>query len=161
MASETENIIAFLFKRSGKEQISHSEFYLTLSLDLNWFTPDTAKQFVEMAIKKKYLSKIKDTLKPTFDVNQIKVPVGFQPSKTVFEEKKSEERKEVLRTILERITEKTGLSEKDLWEKIKSIAKDKNITNEVAALLVGKEYEVPLEDFLDEIEEKLFTENKE
>jgi hypothetical protein len=161
MPSEIENIIAFLFKRSGKEQISHSEFYLTLSMNLNWFTPDTAKQFVEMAIKKKYLSKNKDQLKPTFDVAQIKVPVGFHPSKTVFEKKKSEEKQEILQEIISKFSEKTDLDEDAFLERIVSVAKEKNITNEIAALLIGREYDVSLEEIFNKIEEKLLTENKE
>ena len=56
MNSEWEIIIAFLFKRSGREELSFSDLYLTLSIDLNWFTPEDAKAFVNMAIKQKLLT---------------------------------------------------------------------------------------------------------
>ena len=45
--SEMRIIIAFLFKRSGKEEMSPSELYLPLSMDLQWFTPNQAKEFVD------------------------------------------------------------------------------------------------------------------
>ena len=78
--SEVEIIFAFLFKRSGKEEMSLSELYLPLSIDLNWFTPNKAKDLVNFAIKKKILIKKGDVLTPAFDFKMVDVPVGFHPS---------------------------------------------------------------------------------
>ena len=57
MNSEEETIIAFVFNRSGQKEIDYSKFYLTLSLNLNWFTPEDAKSFVNQAIKHELLIK--------------------------------------------------------------------------------------------------------
>ena len=121
MVSETEIILAFLFKRSGKEELSFSNLYLNLSMDLNWFTPDDAKAFVNMAIKNNLLTQKGELTKPTFDFKQIVVPVGFFPSKTVFGEKEVEiiEEKEILSKIVQRIAEKTKITDKEILEKIK------------------------------------------
>ena len=139
MTSEVETIIAFLFKRSGKEELTPSDLYLPLSMDLQWFTPNQAKTFVNMALQQKLLIKKDGKLKPSFDYGKIVVPVGFRPSKQPLEEK----------------------DEKSAIEKIKDIEKEKNVRPEIAALLVGKEYDIDVDDCFDEIEEKIFRGNKE
>jgi hypothetical protein len=162
MTSEVETIIAFLFKRSGKKELTPSDIYLPLSMDLQWFTPNQAKTFVNMALQQKLLIKNEGKLKPSFDYEKIVVPVGFRPSKEPIEEKEvKEEKLDAIKTIMARIVEKTGQDEKSIIEKIKDIEKEKNIRPEVAVLLISKEYAVDVDDCFDEIEENLFRESKE
>ena len=163
MVSESEAIIAFLFKRSGKEKMSFSDLYLTLSMELNWCPPEAAKTFVDTAVKQKLLSKNDEIVKPNFDIDKISVPLGFRPSKKIFEEKeitKLDKEKDIAKTLLRRIAENTGLDEKKIINEVKEIEREKNITFEVAALLVGKNHDVLLGTFYDIIEEKL-RENRE
>ena len=89
MFSDAETIIAFIFRRIGKTEIEYSELYLTLSMDLNWFTPDNAKTFINKAIEKKLLEKKDGIIMPCFDIKKINVQLGFYPSKTLFKEKTS------------------------------------------------------------------------
>jgi len=164
MSSETEIIVAFLFKRSGKEKLKLSELYLPLSMDLKWFPPKQAKDFVKRAVEQKLLVKKGGSLKPTFDCEKIIIPVGFQPSKQSLEEKKErvkKEKRDMMKIIINRVVEKTDLIEQDVVEKIKAVEKEKNITSEAATLLVGKEYDIPLEDCFEEIEDKIFRESRE
>jgi len=159
MDSEKEIILSFLFKRSGKESLKFSDLYLALSMDLNWFTPADAKTFVNMALDEKLLTKKGDLIKPSFDVYKIDVPIGFYPSKLVFEGKKeklSKKNEDVLNKIVKQIVEETDLSEQQVTEKINLIAKEKNITEEVAALLICKEHDIKFYDFIEDIEEKIF-----
>lgn len=157
MSSDADIIIAFLFKRSGKEELSFSDLYLNLSMELNWFTPDDAKNFVNTSIKQKLLLKKGDLIKPNFDFNKIVVPVGFKPSKSVFVEKEFEIVKEnyILDKIVQTIIEKTKLNENQIIEDITNIAKERNLTKEVAALLFGKEHDIIFEDCYKEIEKRL------
>ena len=67
MNSEAKTIIAFLFKRSGKKEMIQSEFYLTLSMDLKWFTPKKAKDFTNWSLKNNILLKSEGVLKPNFN----------------------------------------------------------------------------------------------
>lgn len=158
MESETKIIIAFLFKRSGKEKLNYSDLYLTLSMNLNWFTPDEAKVLVDNALKQKLLTQKDKLIKPNFNIDEIIIPVGFRPSKQV-SKKKTPEKHNTLTAMIKRITENTDFDEDTIMKKIKMIESEKCITREVAALLVGKEYKISLEDFLEEIEKNLFTEN--
>ncbi len=162
MTSELETILAFLFKRSGKEELTPSDLYLPLSMDLQWFSPNQAKTFVNMALQQKLLIKKEGKLSPSFDYEKIVVPVGFRPSKKPIEEKEiKEEKLDVVKTIMALIVEKTGQDEQSVIKKIKDIEKGKNVSLEVAALLVSKEYDVNVDDCFDEIEENLFRESKE
>jgi hypothetical protein len=157
MTSDTEIIIAFLYKRSGKEELSYSNLYLNLSMDLKWFTPEDAKAFVNMSIKQKLLIKKGDLIKPSFDINHIVVPVGFIPSKNIFEKKEVEAIKDedLLEKIVRQIVEKTKLEEKKVIGKIEDIANERNLTKEVAALLFGKNYNILFQEFYEQIEGKI------
>ena len=164
MPSESEIIIAFLFKRSGKSQLSYSELYLALSMDLNWFTPDDAKVFVDSSLKNDLLAKKGDLIQPNFEYDTIVVPVGFTPSGQVFEgkiEKQVEKKSDIFDKIIKRLVKETKLDEEKIKEKIHKISNEKDITAELAALLFSKECNVSTEVFLKDVEKSIFKENKE
>jgi hypothetical protein len=157
MPSDAEIIIAFLYKRSGKEELSFSDLYLNLSMELNWFTPIDAKAFVNMSIKQKLLIEKGDLVKPNFDINKIVVPIGFIPSKNIFEKKEVKviEDEDFFKKIIRQIVDKTKLDEKQIIGKIEDIANERNLTIEVAALLLGKDYNILFEEFYIQIEERI------
>jgi hypothetical protein len=158
MTSDAKTIIAFLFKRSGKTELGFSEMYLTLSMGLNWFTPDGAKAFVNNALKHKLLLKKDNLVKPGFEINKINVPLGFYPSGKFFEEESEVppvKEKKVLDEIVKEIAENTKIEKNKIVQKIKKLEQQKNIVPEVAALLVGKEYDIDLEEFHKKIEEEI------
>jgi len=160
MDSEVKIILTFIFKRSGKQKLTFSDLYLTLSIDLNWFTPEDAKKFVNEALEKKFLTKKRDLIMPSFDTEKVSVPVGFYPSKQVFIEEESIEIKEeadLLSLIVKRIAEILNAKEQDILNKIKKIEEEKNVTTEVAALILGKENNLDLSEFFEKIESKIFT----
>jgi hypothetical protein len=159
MSSEAQNIIAFVFKRSGKKEMSYSDFYLTLSVDLKWFTPKDAKAFTNQIVKQKLLKKKEENVKPAFEINKIEVPLGFYPSKQILEQKESNSKikeKDIFTDIVNEIISKTGKKEEEILEKIKSTEKEKNITKEIAAILVGKDFGISSNNYFDEVEEKIF-----
>ena len=158
MDSEKEVIISFIFKRSGKKELSFSEFYLTLSIDLNWFTPDDAKNLTKEMIKNGLILEEKEKITPGFDISNIKIPASFRPSKQVFNEVKKEKticEVDVLSKIIGKIAEKTDRDEKNVLEDVKEIAEGRNITIEVAALIFGKEFDIIFDDLYEEIEQKI------
>lgn len=162
MSSEEEIIIAFLFKRSGKKELPLSELSLTLSMDLKWFTPSFAKKFIMSAIQKGLLHEKNGMLSPLFNIDSVMIPFGFHPSQKRLEEiEPTQDKKRVLEKIIDFIAEETGKDRKEIAETIEGIGKEKNIIFEVAALLLGKQLNVELKGFLEEVELKIFTENTE
>ena len=162
MNHEAENIITFLFKRSGKKTMTFSEIYLTLSMDLNWFTPQDAKTFVNTAIQQKLLTKKDDMIRPGFDIQNIQIAVGFQPSKTILkkeetQKKTTEEKQELINLMIAEIAKQTKNKKEKIKSEIQKTSEEKNIKPEVAALLVGKQHNLLLESFFKQVEEKTFT----
>jgi len=158
MVSEEEIIIAFVFERSGKNEMLFSEFYLTISMDLNWFTPDDAKALSNNFIKNKFLIKTKESVKPGFDVSKIKVPLGFYPSKQILEKKEpvnNSIERDLFTDILDEIAAKAKKNKEELLEKINKIQEEKNITKETAALMVGKDFEIDLTAYFEKVEEEI------
>jgi len=157
MDSEAKIIIAFLFKRSGKKELNASELYLPLSMELQWFSPNESKAFINRALKQKLLTKKGEQVSPNFDYENIVTPIGFRPSKQAMEKKKEtiKEKQDVMKIIIERILEKTALDEQGVIEKINTVGQQRHITKEVAAALIGKEMDVYLDDCFEEIEKTL------
>jgi hypothetical protein len=163
MNDECKIIIAFVFNRAGKKALSFSEFYLTLSMGLNWFTPDDAKTFTKNAIANSLLKEEKEKVKPNFNIDEIRVPTGFYPSEHALQQKefikeKIEKKQDenILDITVEKIVEKSNLDKETILKQIKEIEKEKNITTEIAALLVGKEYNLVFDDILEKIEKRFF-----
>ncbi|UCD13097.1 MAG: DUF2240 family protein [Thermoplasmatales archaeon] len=161
MEFEEKIIIAFLFKRSGKNKLKESEIYLPLSLELGWFSAKEARQFVDHALEQKLLIKKDGGLTPSFSVEKINVPIGFSPSKTIFMKKDKGEKNNVMYAIVHRIGEKTNRYPEEIVDEVIQKASEKNILPEVAALLVAKDHNIDIEDILEHVENKILRENEE
>jgi hypothetical protein len=164
MVSEEEIIIAFLFKRSGKRELHISDLYLSLSMELNWFSPSDAKAFVNQAIEKKLLVKKDHVVQPHFRYETINIPVGFQPSQEYAHEQdpyRPGKQLDAIKKIIQRIAKETKLDEHSIINQIEKITREKNIDRRVASLLIGKKYGIFLNDCYEEIESGIFKENKE
>jgi hypothetical protein len=157
MDTEAKIIIAFLFNRSGKQALKESELYLPLSMELGWFSTKEAQEFVAYAVAQGLLVKKGGTLTPNFPVDTITIPVGFAPKMKTFAKKKGEPTEEsIVEHIASQISEKTGRDKKEVLEEITTIASEKNILPEVAALFVARTYDLPLEEWYDKVETSLF-----
>jgi len=126
-------------------------------MNLQWFSPNESKAFVTRALTQKLLTKKGEWLSPNFDYEDIVIPAGFRPSKQSMEKKKEaiKEKQDVMKIIIGRILEKTDLDEQGAIEKINTVGQQRRITKEVAATLVGKEFDIYLDDCFEEIEKTL------
>lgn len=157
---EQRIIIAFIFKRSGKTKLKDSEVYLPLSIELGWFSTKDAQEFIEFAIKEKLLVKEDEMLSPTFDIEEINIPIGFFPTKSKYKKNDEESSETLIENIIVRIIEKTNLSKEEILKSMTDIQKEKKIIPEVAVLMFAKTYGINLDDFLDQVEEIIFKENE-
>jgi hypothetical protein len=159
MNSEEEIVISFVFKRSGKDKITVSQFCLTLSLDLKWFSPRESKEFLERAVKNQLVLKNDNMLTTNFDFKKTNIPLGFQPSHNCLNIN-SNESQGAYDNIISCIMEKTKKAKHPIIDEIKKIAEEKKINQEVAALLLCEEYNIKIDKFLNEIEVDLFKESE-
>ncbi len=164
MNHEKKIVLAFIYKRTGKEALSFSEMYLTISMNLNWCSPKEAKNFIKNCIEKNLLIEEKDVLKPNFKLEDVDIPVGFKPSANFFEKKingKPDGKKlESKNNLISLIAKKTDKSIEEINEEINVISSEKNLFFDVAALLYAKEYDIELEKFIKDTEESVFIQNK-
>ncbi len=138
--------VAVPFKRKGKEALKESEFVLALSIDLNWFNPEQAKNILGNAEKAGLIKRDGDLVKPTFDLNSIEIPSGFKPDSSIFE------RKTIFDRVIERIIAGTGMEKRRVISLINKKQEElsKLVVIEVSAILVALEHGVAVDDLIDE-----------
>jgi len=154
MDSEVKIIIAFLFNRSGKTELTDSELYLPLSMELGWLSAKESQEFIDYAIKQELLIKKNGALQPNFPLEKITIPLGFIPSKKLFSKKEADEFKEehIIDEIVIQISTLSSHSQREIFEEIKQEQKEKNLFLEVAALYVARKYNVDITDWYESVE---------
>ncbi len=160
MESEAKKIISFIFKRSGKIQLEKSEFYLTLSVDLNWFSPGEAKNFMRYVIKQNLLKEINTTLEPNFDINNISIPFGYSPqidSYKINDIKNKKKTIDITDIILKKLDYNSS-EKKKIVDNIVNISNEKNIYSNVASLLFFRGLNLKLSDYIKIAENQIIIE---
>ncbi|MCA1813356.1 MAG: DUF2240 family protein [Halobacteriales archaeon] len=84
--SELRRVVAFAFRRKGKEAMPRNEFKYLLSLDLNWYPPQQAAQLAERAVQAGLLTQEGEELRLAFDTGQVELPMGFRGSEAALRE---------------------------------------------------------------------------
>lgn len=145
--------LAYLFQTKGKDTLSEKELILSASMDLGWFSPDEAKQLVDICLELKLLNKTEDGLKPNFDYRVITLPIDFKPSKKILQ---LESQEPLLLSIIRNIHEKTQLGRENIMAEINKKQNALDVEIEVAAILVAKKYDADISGFLREAEAEIF-----
>lgn len=76
--SELRRVVAFAFRRKGKDALPRNEFKYLLSLDLNWYDPKQAAQLAERAVQAGLLTAQGEELRLAFDTGEVELPMGFR-----------------------------------------------------------------------------------
>jgi len=145
--SQLKQIIAFLFRRKGSDVLSEKEFSLSLSMDMHWFSPKESAKLIEKALCSKLLIKTEKGLKPNFDYKKIEIPLDFKPSKDILEYKE-----DVFLSIVNEVSEKTGIDKKNIIAEINRCQDELNIEIEAVALLLARKHNIDVSKFLDDVE---------
>ena len=153
MNTEEQIIIAFIFKRSGKNALKESEIYLPISIELGWFSTKESHEFITYALQQHLLIKKDGLLSPNFDIEKIRIPIGFSPSTKTFSIMDSiEENKSIKNDIVKKIAEDKNQDYEHIMNQINQIAFEKNILPAVAALLVAKQNNIDIKEHITSIE---------
>ena len=130
-----------------------------LSIDLNWFSPNKANHFINLAVEKGLLKKTNNILEPNFEINNINIPFGYYPNKSKFNFNNL--KKEIQENdIKEIIFKKYNISkdkQNEISENINKISKEKNIHQNVASLLVFKNLNVKISEYIKLAEDQIFN----
>ena len=145
--------VAMPFRKRGKNVLTTSEFIFALSLDLGWFSPEQAKEFLNKAKNDGLISIKDDEIKPNFDFKIIEIPLGFKPD--------LKREQSIFERIIDRIV-MGGLSRKKAIALVNE--KQERMFNlseiDVSALLVAKERDVDVDDLIDEAYQSLIDQKQ-
>ena len=141
--------LAYLYQRKGKDVLSQKELVLSASMDLGWFSPDDAKQLIDVCLELKLLLRTGSGLTPSFDYKSLSIPIDFTPGNNVLQ---LEAQEPLLLSIIRKIDEKTGLGRNKIMAEVNRKQDALEIEIEVAAILIAKKYGVDISGFLREAE---------
>ena len=162
MESEAKKIISFIFKRSEKNQLKKTDFYLSLSVDLKWFSPETAKEFMYFSLKNKLLIEKENMLEPNFEINDILIPFKYKPKTTSFSAENFINNKEQIVIDLKDIIFKKNnydkIKKNEIYTKIEEIGIKKNIYSNTAALLIFKGLNIDISEYIKYAEQQIIAE---
>ncbi|MCZ7372217.1 MAG: DUF2240 family protein [Candidatus Methanoperedens sp.] len=144
--SDLTYTVSMPFKIKGKDALKENEFVLALSIDMNWFPPDQAKNVLKEAEKAGLLKRDGELIHPAFDINSIQIPAGFKPDSSIFD------RKSIFERTIERITAGTGLEKRKVISLINKKQEElsKLVEIDVSAILVAMEHGVMVDDLIEE-----------
>ncbi|UCE37392.1 MAG: DUF2240 family protein [Thermoplasmata archaeon] len=151
--NELMEALIYLFQRKGKKVLSEKEIILSASMDLGWFTPDEAKQLVDVCLELKLLTKEDTGLSPSFDYKDHNIPIDFTPSKNILQ---LEAQEPLLFSVIRHIESKTNLKRSPILAEINKKQNSLDVEIEVAAMLVAQKYDVDILGFLREAEVEIF-----
>lgn len=164
MNEEAKQILAFIFKRSGKKTLPSSDVYLAIPMELQWCSPKEAKAFVKQAVLASLLSEHDEGLTPSFEVEQVSIPTGFKPSRDCFKSldlpKSSPVNESLISRVIQRVQNETTIAENDIKQGIKILAIEKLISDEVAALFFMKKKGLNIKDLIPFVKKNMVTSEK-
>jgi len=150
---ELMEALGYLFQRKGKDVLSEKELILSVSMDLGWFSPDEAKQLIDVCLELRLLSKTEQGLKPNFDYKSLSIPIDFTPNRNILQ---LETQEPLLLSIVRIIDEKTEIGRSNIMAEINKKRNALEVEIEVAAILIAKKYGADISGFLREAEAEIF-----
>jgi hypothetical protein len=144
-----KEVIAFLFNRSGKEEMTAQELRLAMSMDLRWFTPKEAEEIVDAFQNRRLLTrKGGGGLRPAFSYKKLSLERDFRPSKELLMGSAGEE--PLFVRMVGHITDRADLEKRHVISRVNRKAGELGIEVEAAAMLVGDELGVDMRPFADD-----------
>jgi hypothetical protein len=121
-------------------------------MDLSWFSPDEAKQLIDVCMELKLLSEEEEGFRPTFDYKNRSIPLDFTPSKNILT---LESQEPLLLSIVRNIEMKTELARSKIMTEINRKKDVLEVEIEVAAILIAQKYDIDVTGFLREAETEI------
>jgi hypothetical protein len=145
-----KEIVAFLFNRSGKDEMTAQELRLAMSMDLRWFTPKEAEEVVDLFQNKRLVTKgPSGGLRPTFSHGKLSLPRDFSPSKDLLMRGGGGD-EPLFVQMVGHIATRADLEKRNVIALINRKAGELGVEVEAAAMLVGTELGVSMLAFRDD-----------
>ena len=109
---------------------------------MEWFSSDQAREVIDKALESGLIKVTEDDIVANFDYESVDIPMGFEPSEDILEEKK----RDIFPDLLDEIVEKSDLSKQEIMSKVNEKQDRLNIEITTAVLLVAHEFGIKLRD---------------
>ena len=143
--SELQRSIAVLFRRKGKEVLTEREFVFSASMDLRWFSPKEAQKMMDAGVAGGHLRKIDGNLLPTFDCNEVEIPIDYRPAPGMLKEASGVRSKDLFSEIIDTISRSRSVSKREVVSRVNKKQEMLGIDVEPAALLVACDYGIDVD----------------
>jgi len=130
--------VAAAFRERGDDELPASEFVVALSLDRGWFSPDQAQRFLDVAAGEGLVAYDEERVRPTFNLDDVHLPEGFEPDEDVLRERSTFER--VLDVLIE-----AGHEKQAAVAAINRLQSDLEVTIEAAAVVYARREGITVE----------------
>jgi hypothetical protein len=144
-----KEVIAFLYNRAGKEELTAQELRLAMSMDLRWFSPKEAEEIVDLFQNKRLLvRKGSGGLRPAFKYKNLTIDRDLHPTKAELLGGSGEE--PLFVRMVGHITDRADDEKRNVISRVNRKAGEMGIEVEAAVMLVGDEMGVDMSPFADE-----------
>lgn len=144
-----KEVIAFLYNRAGKEELTAQELRLAMSMDLRWFSPKEAEEIVDLFQNKRLLvRKGSGGLRPAFKYKNLTIDRDLHPTKEELLGGSGDE--PLFVRMVGHITDRADDEKRNVISRVNRKAGEMGIEVEAAVMLVGDEMGVDMSPFADE-----------
>jgi len=145
---ELRTVTAAFFISKGKTVVTEKEFLMGVSMNLRWMPHGDAEKLLKAMIKNGAVIKEGEYIKPSFDISEVDVPIGYRPSKDII----TGNDEDIFQTLLG-LAADVMIDRKEFLAQCRSIQKKMNVEIEVAALIVLRDHGVPVSGYAERVQE--------
>jgi len=145
---ELRTATAAFFRSKGKTVVTEKEFLMGISMNMRWMPHGDAEKLLKAMIKDGAVVKEGEYIKPSFDISEVDVPIGYRPSKDLI----AGNEEDIFQTLLG-LSADVMIDRKEFLAQCRSVQKRMNVEIEVAALIVLRDHGVPVSVYIEKVQE--------
>jgi len=145
---ELRTVTAAFFRSKGKTVVTEKEFLMGVSMNMRWMPHNDAEKLLKTMIKGGVVTKEGEYIKPSFDVSEVDVPLGYRPSKDLI----AGNDEDIFQTLLG-LAADVMIDRKEFLAQCRNVQKRMNVEIEVAALTVLRDHGVPVSGYIEKVQE--------
>lgn len=147
MVDEIRKLLLYLKNTTGKYEFTEAEIMATLAIKTRFLTPDQVKEFLRICLEQRCLKQTDNGYAITCSINGIEVGLDYRPDFDAIVNERDVE--DITETVVALITERTGMSKRDVISEINKI-REKNpfLSTKVASMVIARLNGVDVERFV-------------
>ena len=141
---DLKTVVAAPFRHRGSDTLTDSEFIATLSMELDWYTPEQTRRVIDLATSEALLDRTDGQLVPTFEVEALSIPYDSSPDESILTERS------VFEQLLTAVTD-AGIDKQEAVAEINTLQRELGVTIEAAGVLYAHRHGVAVPDIVDQL----------